>query len=80
METVHKRHALWSPDSTWKMLLRHVQAAADAEDNIDWDINGDSTVVRAHQHAAGAPKARRRRCGAPQKGPREDRFSNCRWW
>lgn len=56
-KTVHKRHALWSADGTWTMLLRHVQAAADAEGDIDWNINVDSTVTRAHQHAAGAPKA-----------------------
>ncbi|WP_406223090.1 IS5 family transposase [Streptomyces decoyicus] len=55
-KTVHKRHALWSADGTWTMLLRHVQAAADAEGDIDWNINVDSTVTRAHQHAAGAPK------------------------
>lgn len=54
--TVHKRHALWSADGTWEMLLRHVQAAADAEGDIDWNINVDSTVARAHQHSAGAPK------------------------
>ncbi|WP_385117929.1 IS5 family transposase [Streptomyces sp. NPDC059134] len=55
-KTVHKRHLLWSADGTWEMLLQHVLALADAEGNIDWDINVDSTSVRAHQHAAGAPK------------------------
>ncbi|GAA4003063.1 hypothetical protein GCM10022384_57210 [Streptomyces marokkonensis] len=37
-------------------LLQHVQAVADATGDIDWDINIDSSSVRAHQHAAGAPK------------------------
>ncbi|MGW3118123.1 hypothetical protein ACWDBW_13445 [Streptomyces sp. NPDC001107] len=41
-------------DSPWERLLQHVQAAADAAGEIDWDIAVDSTVVRAHQHAAGA--------------------------
>lgn len=54
-KTVHKRHLLWSADGTWDRLLQHVQAVADAEGDIDWNINVDSTVVRAHQHAAGAP-------------------------
>jgi hypothetical protein len=31
-----------------------VQAAADAAGEIDWDVSVDSTIVRAHQHAAGA--------------------------
>ncbi|MEV7198306.1 IS5 family transposase [Streptomyces sp. NPDC093510] len=55
-QTVHKRHMLWSADGTWERLLQHVQAVADAEGGIDWDINIDSTSIRAHQHAAGAPK------------------------
>lgn len=45
---------LWSADGTWERLLQQVQAAADAAGEIDWDIGADSTVVRAHQHAAGA--------------------------
>ncbi|MBT2387401.1 hypothetical protein [Streptomyces sp. ISL-11] len=32
----------------------HVRATADAAGDVDWDINVDSTSVRAHQHAAGA--------------------------
>lgn len=47
---------LWSADGTWERLLQHVQALADADGEIDWNINVDSTSVRAHQHAAGAPK------------------------
>lgn len=54
-KTVHKRHLLWSADGTWERLLRHVRSAADAEGGIDWNINVDSTITRAHQHAAGAP-------------------------
>lgn len=38
----------------WERLLRQVQAEADAAGEIDWDVSVDSTVVRAHQHAAGA--------------------------
>ncbi|MFE7358692.1 hypothetical protein ACFU8Q_37810 [Streptomyces sp. NPDC057543] len=32
------------------------QAQADAKELITWDLNIDSTVCRAHQHAAGARK------------------------
>lgn len=52
--TVYERHRLWSADGTWERLLQQVQAAADAAGEIDWDIAVDSTIVRAHQHAAGA--------------------------
>ncbi|WP_435881688.1 IS5 family transposase [Streptomyces xanthochromogenes] len=55
-ETVYKRHRRWSADGTWTMLLSRIQAAEDAAGRIDWDVSVDSTVVRAHQHAAGARK------------------------
>jgi hypothetical protein len=45
---------LWSADGTWERLLQQIQAAADAGGEIDWDVSVDSTIVRAHQHAAGA--------------------------
>ncbi|WP_435532579.1 IS5 family transposase [Streptomyces violaceusniger] len=54
-QTIHKRHMLWSADGTWERLLQHVQAVADTVGEIDWNINVDSTSIRAHQHAAGAP-------------------------
>ncbi|MGW2046248.1 IS5 family transposase [Streptomyces sp. NPDC001858] len=53
-KTVYERHRLWSADGTWERLLQRVQAAADAAGEIDWDVSVDSTIVRAHQHAAGA--------------------------
>lgn len=53
-KTVYERHRLWSADGTWERLLQQIQAAADSADEIDWDIGVDSTVVRAHQYAAGA--------------------------
>ncbi len=53
-KTVYEWHRLWSADGTWDRLLQQVQAAADAAGEIDWDISVDSTIVRAHQHAAGA--------------------------
>ncbi len=53
-KTVYERHRHWSADGTWERLLQQVQAEADAAGEIDWDISVDSSIVRAHQHAAGA--------------------------
>ncbi len=53
-KTVYERHRLWSADGTWERLLQQVQAADDIAGEIGWDISVDSTIVRAHQHAAGA--------------------------
>ncbi|MFF3277540.1 transposase [Streptomyces chrestomyceticus] len=43
-------------DGTWQRIFTDLQAQADAKDLITWDLNTDSTVCRAHQHAAGARK------------------------
>ncbi|MGM0351792.1 IS5 family transposase [Streptomyces sp. Adlamb9] len=53
-KTVYERHRQWSADGTWERLLQQVQAEADAAGELEWDISVDSTIVRAHQHAAGA--------------------------
>ncbi|MFD9813313.1 hypothetical protein [Streptomyces sp. NPDC059080] len=37
-------------------MLKAAQAKADAVGDIDWLVSVDSTVVRVHQHAAGARK------------------------
>ncbi|MER5309879.1 IS5 family transposase [Streptomyces sp. NPDC002773] len=74
-KTVYERHRKWSADGTWERLLQQVQAAADAADEIDWDVSVDSTIVRAHQHAAGAqrPAARPRiKGGRVRRTPARD--------
>jgi transposase len=54
-KTVHDRHRRWSADGTWDRILQAVLTDADAEERIDWSVvSVDSTVCRAHQHAAGA--------------------------
>ncbi|WP_372503305.1 IS5 family transposase [Streptomyces rhizoryzae] len=69
-KTVYERHRLWSADGTWERLLQQVQAAADAQGEIDWDVSVDSTIVRAHQHAAGAHRST---AGSRLKGGRTRR-------
>ena len=41
-------------DGTWQRIFAALQAQADAKELITRDLNIDSTVCRAHQHAAGA--------------------------
>ncbi|MFF9900018.1 IS5 family transposase [Streptomyces longispororuber] len=56
-KTVYERFRRWSRDGTWDRLLAHVQQHSDAVGEVDWSlVCVDSTVVRAHQHAAGARK------------------------
>ncbi|MFI9815980.1 hypothetical protein [Saccharothrix variisporea] len=42
-------------------MLEHVQVRDDAVGAVEWTVSVDSTVVRAHQHAAGAAKRGLRR-------------------
>jgi transposase len=56
--TAHGRFRIWAVDGTWARLKAQVVALAEADGDIDWDAQADSTVVRAHQHAAGARKGR----------------------
>jgi transposase len=46
----------WQRDGTWARILTALQALADAAGRIVWDVSVDSTICRAHQHAAGARK------------------------
>ncbi len=50
------------------MSVQAVLANADAGDDIDWTVSVDSTVVRAHHHAAGAGAGKRGRT-APASPP-----------
>ncbi|MER6300030.1 IS5 family transposase [Kitasatospora sp. NPDC001539] len=55
-ETVYGLFRRWQRDGTWHRILEQLQARADAKGLITWDISVDSTIARAHQHAAGARK------------------------
>ncbi|MFF9090337.1 IS5 family transposase [Streptomyces sp. NPDC014991] len=62
----------WQRNGTWKRILEQLQAEADAKGLINWDVSVDSTVCRAHQHAAGARKrgtCRRNRPAASTPSP-----------
>ncbi|MFI8194123.1 IS5 family transposase [Streptomyces sp. NPDC085946] len=83
VSTCFCRYAL---DGVFTRALQQIQAEADAVGDIDWLVQIDSTIVRAHQHAAatgrkGAPMVfvkrwpesvagRRFRLGAWRRGRR----------
>ncbi|MET4644479.1 transposase [Streptomyces atratus] len=54
--TLHTRFRRWTLDGTFERMLQAAQARADAAGDIEWLVSVDSTVVRTHQHAAGARK------------------------
>jgi transposase len=56
-KTVSSRFYRWQRAGVWDRVLAEVQRQADAEGRLDWSLHFvDSTVVRAHQHAAGAKR------------------------
>jgi transposase len=55
-QTCYHRFSRWQTDGTWDRILRQLQARADAAGQLDWNAQADSTIVRAHQDAAGARK------------------------
>ncbi len=60
-KNAHRRFSRWSKSGVWERIFRHLAADADNEYAMI-----DSTIVRAHQHSAGAQKkpAKTRRSGA----------------
>lgn len=66
-KTVYERYRRWAADGTFDAILTHVQVHDDSVGRIDWTVSVDSTIVRAHQHAAGARKKGNRmgRIGRP---------------
>ncbi|MEU5330437.1 IS5 family transposase [Streptomyces parvus] len=61
---VYNRLRMWAVDGTWERVFTTLIAQADADEDLNWAVSVDSTIVRAHQHAAGARKK-----GAPVGEP-----------
>jgi transposase len=55
-KTAHERLRKWTADGTWQKILDDVVVKDDSVGQLEWVLSIDSTVVRAHQHAAGARK------------------------
>jgi transposase len=54
-KTVASRFYRWRRQGIWDRVLAALQADTDARGELDWRLHFvDGSVVRAHQHAAGA--------------------------
>ena len=64
-KAVHTRFSRWAESGVWERLFKALAADADNEYAMI-----DSTIVRAHQHSAGAQKkrAKTKRSGAAKAG------------
>lgn len=61
-KAVHTRFTRWAKAGVWERVFKHLAEDADNEYAMI-----DSTIVRAHQHSAGAKKNWRRRSNRPQQ-------------
>src|SRR5438445_2883544 len=54
-KTVSSRFYRWQQKGVWDRIFAKAQQLSDAAGEIGWEVHYvDGTVVRAHQHAAGA--------------------------
>ncbi|GAA3812163.1 hypothetical protein GCM10022380_32360 [Amycolatopsis tucumanensis] len=53
-KTVYNRFWRWSRTGTLSALVARVRVIAEAIDELDREVSVDSSIARAHQHAAGA--------------------------
>jgi transposase len=58
-QTVWWRFDRWAKDGTWDRVLVELQGQAQAAGELEWVVSVDSTIARAHQHAAGARRTLR---------------------
>jgi transposase len=63
-KTCHERLRRWTADGTWDATLARAQVFDDGRP-VEWTISVDSSIVRAHQHAAGPGKGGSAGWGAP---------------
>ena len=60
--SVYTRFRRWTKAGVWDQIFAAVQRQADAAGQLDWTVHFvDGTVIRAHQHAAGAKGGTRKR-------------------
>jgi transposase len=54
-QTYSTRFYRWVKAGVWARVLAELQRQSAAEGGVDWSLHHvDGTVIRAHQHAAGA--------------------------
>lgn len=68
-QTVYGLFRRWQRDGTWAAIVTGLQARADAAGLITWEVSVDSTVARAHQHAAGARNSIPHHEANPRRSP-----------
>src|SRR5688572_14782081 len=53
-QTAWQRLDRWAADGTWDRVLAAAQGSAEVVGELEWVAAVDTSIMRAHQHAAGA--------------------------
>ncbi|KPI15851.1 putative transposase IS4/IS5 family [Actinobacteria bacterium OK006] len=70
---VYTRLRNWAIDGTWERVFTALLAQADADDDLDWVVAVDSTIVRVHQKRRRGPQK-----GAPAGEPADHAIGRSR--
>lgn len=74
-KTVYNRFWRWARNGTLSVLVQRVGVIAEAMEELDREVSVDSSITRAHQHAAGARRRPGRHTGGERVIQRADRAS-----
>jgi transposase len=80
-QTVYGLFRRWQRAGVWQHIVAGLQARADAAGLITWDVSVDSTISRAHQHAAGArtrPESQKESPGGVEEEPADHALGRSR--
>ena len=70
--SVHRQFRRWSLSGLWDVILEAVNESGEGQDSVQMI---DSTIIRAHQHSAGAKKMVRRKVLAARAAASRQRYT-----
>ena len=80
-KTVSSRFYRWQRAGVRDRVLSELQRQAGAAGRLDWSLHFvDSTVVRAHQHAAGAKRSDLAGAASARRSASGPSAAASRWW
>lgn len=64
--TIYSRFYRWTQKGIWNKILQELQELENTQNKINWEIHHvDSSIIRAHQHSAGARKTYKGKARSP---------------
>ncbi|MFI7008834.1 transposase [Streptomyces sp. NPDC050145] len=70
---VYNRLRMWAIDGTWERVFTVLMAQTDADEDLNWTVSVDSTIVRARQCVLHPYPELAQSCGQAQGPPEEKR-------